>query len=218
MLTLDCSVPVSFTRTNAFNSPKDVRSSVTCSSVRDVGRLATLTLLGLSCTMGLTTPGSSSSSCALVGTMYSFGRLIKRPALEPLADPFMSVSASIVMPSMARAIVASSGALYSTKAKVWSLDICTDMQGSMPLTTLRPLSCILKNSCSVASFAVPGRFDTNNRFDCRAFNGLRAAPLAVPAGCSMNAFNLLGSIGCWRGAPGSGNMPDSFACSAVTFS
>src|SRR4051794_5850544 len=52
-----------------------------------------------------------------------------------------------------------------------------------------------------------GRLYTNKRFDWRAFEGLSAALLTVPAGWSIKALSRLGSMGCWRGAPGSGNIP-----------
>jgi hypothetical protein len=42
--------------------------------------------------------------------------------------------------------------------------------------------------------------------------------LFAPLGAFMRDCRRLGSMTCCRGAPGRGNIPESFACSAVTFS
>ena len=68
--TRDSSVLRSLTSTKALSSPKALRSSVTWSSVRKVGMLVTLILLGVSATVEETTPSmASGSSSAADGTM-----------------------------------------------------------------------------------------------------------------------------------------------------
>jgi hypothetical protein len=122
------------------------------------------------------------------------------------------------MPSSAKATVASSDVLNSTMAYPLSLDVKADRHGSVAEMTLRPLSCKLKNSTRPASVTAAGALYTNTRFDCRACDGLRADELACAPGWLRNACSRVVSSAAWRGAPGSGNMPDSFACSAVTLS
>ncbi len=126
----------------------------------------------------------------------------------PLEVSMLSLS-SIVIPSTARATVASDGFLNSSRANERSFDICPDIQGSGDKTTLSPLSCRLKKFTILSSVAEGGRLWTKSRFDCRALDGFNAALPAEPLGWFMNACNRLGSIGCWRGAPGNGNMPGS---------
>src|SRR6478736_2007635 len=91
-------------------------------------------------------------------------------------------------------------------------------QGSVVSMTFNPFSWRLKKDMRASSLVPEGILETKSRFDWRELLAFSPALVTCPPGWFINACSLLGSIGCCRGAPGRGNMPDSLACSAVTFS
>lgn len=104
----------------------------------------------------------------------------------------------MVMPSNAKATVASAAVLNSKSANFPSFEICTDWQGSTPLMTFRPLSCKLKNCCRVSSVTFGGMLCAKSRFDCLELEGLRRVLLPEPeaAGGFIKACSRLGSTAC----------------------